>query len=265
MPESRRLALLVEYDGTAFAGSQAQPQRRTVQDTLEAALRAFTGERQRIAFAGRTDAGVHALGQVAALDTTTAHSPRRFHEALNHFLPEDVAVRAVREVASDFDPRRDAVRRSYRYEIVDGRVRSPLRRQRALHVSRRLDSHAMSEAAQLLPSAPRDWSAFAGRVPEGYSTVRSVRCTVMRCGAHSVVVTMQAEGFLPHQVRRTVGALMRVGTRALAPSEFAALVDGPPMSAGPAAPPHGLTLMAVEYPPGMVDWNDDEDLPPPRE
>src|SRR2546430_8255565 len=108
MPASRRIALLLEYEGTAFAGSQAQPGRRTVQQALETALEAFTGERQRIAFAGRTDSGVHALGQVAALNSTTAHSPRRFREALNHFLPEDIAVRAAAEVASDFDPRRQA-------------------------------------------------------------------------------------------------------------------------------------------------------------
>src|SRR5207244_3479120 len=142
----------------------------TVQDALETALEAFTGERQRIAFAGRTDSGVHALGQVAALNTTTAHSPRRFREALNHFLPEDIAVRAAAEVASDFDPRRQACSRTYRYELVNGRARSPLARLRAWHVARPLDATAMVEAARLLPSEPADWSAFAGAVPQGYST-----------------------------------------------------------------------------------------------
>ena len=256
---SRRLALLVEYDGTALAGSQAQPGRRTVQDTLEAALAEFTGEPQRISLAGRTDSGVHALGQVASLLTSTSHTPSRFREALNHFLPEDVAVRAACEVPSHFDPRRHARARLYRYELDDGRVRAPLRRQRAWQLSRALDAGAMAQAASLLPRTPRDWSPFAGRVPEGHSTVRTLQaCTVARCGAHHIVVTMQADAFLPHQVRRTVGALVRVGERRTTPEDFAALIDAPPSSVGPAAPPHGLTLVSVTYPPGTVDWDDND-------
>src|SRR5690606_29299596 len=137
--ERRRIALLLEYEGTAFAGSQSQPAARTVQDTVEAALVAFTGERQRVAFAGRTDAGVHATGQVAALETSTAHGPETFRDALNHFLPEDVAVRAATEVAADFDPRRHATSRRYCYRIEYGTVRSPLSRHRAWQVERTLD------------------------------------------------------------------------------------------------------------------------------
>src|SRR3990172_7600528 len=124
----RRIALLLEYDGRGFAGSQWQPGVRTVQEVLEAALAEFTGERagegQRIAFAGRTDAGVHASGQVAVLSTRTEHSPAPCRDALNHFLPEDVVVVQVAEVADTFDPRRDAGARRYRYRIEDGRARS---------------------------------------------------------------------------------------------------------------------------------------------
>lgn len=259
---TRRIALLVEYDGTDFAGSQAQPQARTVQTTLEEALRAFTGEQQRLRFAGRTDAGVHARGQVVILDTVTAHAPARFRAALNRFLPPDVAVRAACAVAPTFDPRRAARARVYSYAIVDGRPRAPLTRRAAWQLTATLDVEAMARAAALLPRAARDWSAFAGPLPGGRSPLRTLHaCAVQRCAAHRVTVTMEADAFLPHQVRRTVGALCEVGTGRLAPEAFARLLDGPPGGAGPAAPPQGLTLERVRYARGTVEWDDDEDLP----
>jgi tRNA pseudouridine38-40 synthase len=257
----RRIALLVEYDGTAFAGSQAQPASRTVQQAIEDAIVAFTQEPQRVRFAGRTDAGVHASGQVVTLDTQSEHSPARFRQALNHFLPEDVAVRAACEVASDFEPRHHALSRLYRYAIEDGRPRSPLTRHSTWQREAALDASAMAEAASLLPREARDWAGFAGPVPPERTTVRTLlRCEVRRCSSHRLAVMMEADAFLPHQVRRTVGALERVGAGRLAPRDFARLVDGPPGSAGPTAPPQGLTLMAVRYARGMVEWDDDQDL-----
>ncbi len=254
--DGRRLALLLEYDGTACAGSQLQPAVRTVQEVVEAALERFTGRQTRIALAGRTDTGVHALGQVAALDIETAHAPEVVRDALNHFLPEDVVVRAAAEVAVTFDPRRDAEARRYRYRIEDGRVRAPLTRHRSGQVERPLDVSAMAAALALLPvGVSRDWAAFSGAVPAGYPTLRTLLdAHVERCGPQAVQVTLEADGFLPHQVRLTVGTLHRVGAGRLSPAEFAALVDGPPASAGPAAPPQGLTLVAVRYPPGTVEW-----------
>jgi tRNA pseudouridine38-40 synthase len=265
MVDGRRIALLVEYDGTAFAGSQAQDGQRTVQGVMENALYEFSGERQRVAFAGRTDAGVHALGQVVALRTATAHDPATFRRALNHFLPEDVTVRAVAEPPADFDPRRQAQSRVYRYEIDDGHERSALRRHRAWQLRQRLDEAAMDAAASALLRGPargeRDWAAFAGAVPDGYPTVRTLtRIDVRRCGPHRLTVTMEADGFLPHQVRRTVGALERVGRGKLSAQAFARLAEGPPSSAGPAAPPQGLTLLAVRYAPQTLTWDDVDEL-----
>ena len=121
-----------------------------MQQTLEAAIEAFTGETQRVRFAGRTDAGVHALGQVVTLDTRTPHSPARFRRALNHFLPPDVAVRSACEAPSDFEPRRHATSRRYRYVIEDGRPRSPLTRHAAWQRDDLLDAQSMAEAASLL-------------------------------------------------------------------------------------------------------------------
>jgi len=254
----RRLALRLEYDGSGFSGSQFQPERRTVQGTLEAALRALTGEASRVAFAGRTDAGVHARGQVAAFDTESALAAVTVQRALNHLLPADVAVRATAEVAPGFDPRRHAVGRTYRYAVYYGAPRSPLRQAREWQRGGALDIEAMARAAATLPRGPQDWAAFAGPVPEGYPTVRHLRrCDVQRSGMQRVGVTMEADGFLPHQVRRVVGALVRVGSGRLAVEEFAALVEGAPSSAGPTAPPQGLVLCSVAYAPGTVCWSDE--------
>ncbi len=258
MSDVRRLALLLEYDGAGFAGSQLQPGRRTVQGTLEEAFEGLTGGPGRAAFAGRTDAGVHALGQVAAVDTASRLDRGAVLRALNHRLPADLAVRAVADVEAGFDPRRMATGRTYRYTIRHGVPRSPLARSREWLRGGVLDVEAMARAAALLPRERRDWSAFAGRVPDGYTTMRTLRrCEVQRAGAHRVVVTMEAEAFLPHQVRLTVGALARVGSGSLAPEAFAALVDGAPGSAGPSAPPQGLVLCSVEYPSGLLRWERD--------
>ena len=270
MAGTRRIALLVEYDGAAFAGSQAQHAQRTVQQAVESAIEAFTGETQRVRFAGRTDAGVHALGQVVTLDTQTSHEPGRFRDALNHFLPEDVAIRAACEATLDFEPRRHALSRTYRYLIEHGRPRSPLNRRTAWQREGTLDVRSMSEAAASLPRGERDWAAFAGPLPEGRSALRTLlRREVKRRGPHRLEVWMEADAFLPHQVRRTVGALEAVGAGRMTPAHFGQLIEGPPGGVGPTAPPHGLTLMHVRYAAGIldwgtVDWDDDEDVPPQR-
>lgn len=256
--ERTRYALLLEYDGTDFAGSQFQAAQRTVQSALEDAVREFAGDCGRAAFAGRTDAGVHARGQVAAIELPRDDAPSTVRRALNHFLPSDVAVSAVALAPRTFDPRRDAQCRSYRYDLQDQAGRSPLGRRTAWQVPHALDATSMSRAAELLPRYPTDWAAFAGAVREGYPTVRTLRrCEVQRCGPHHLQVTMEADGFLPHQVRRTVGALERVGRGRLEVTEFAALLAGPASSAGPAAPPQGLTLEEVRYPTGMLRWDEE--------
>lgn len=250
--------MLVEYDGARFAGSQYQPGLPTVQGEMERAFSALTGERTRVAFAGRTDAGVHAEGQVAAVTTGSDMPTRTLVRAMNHHLPEDIVVRAAAEVAPSFDPRRSACARTYEYRIEDGSQRPALERGRVWHRRRRLDDEAMAEAASRLPRTPHDWAPFAGPVPSGYPTVRSLRrCEVTRCGARQLRVVMEADGFLPHQVRRTVGALERVGAGKLNPEAFGALADGAPGSAGPTAPARGLTLRSVHYLPGAVVWDDE--------
>jgi len=253
-----RIALLLEYDGSEFSGSQLQAGRRTVQGVLEEAVWSFTGERHRAAFAGRTDAGVHASGQVAAVDVPLERDAGTVRRALNHFLPNDVVVRAASEAPAGFDPRRRATGRTYRYVIEDGIERSPLGRRGAWQVPHSLDEASMARAAASLPRTPIDWAAFAGSVPAGYPTVRTVRLvSVGRCGPHRIEVVMEADGFLPHQVRRTVGALERVGRGKLDAELFVCLLEGAPSSVGPAAPPQGLELRAVQYPAGMLRWDEE--------
>lgn len=233
---------------------------------MEAAYEELTHESARFAFAGRTDAGVHALGQVAAVDTDSHLSTSALRAALNHLLPDDLAVMAAADVEAGFDPRRHAVARTYRYRIRHGGPRAPLSRSHEWHRAGTLDIEAMARAAALLPRGLRDWAAFAGKVPEGYPTVRTLRrCDVERRSTGVVLVTMEADGFLPHQVRRTVGALVRAGSGGLQPGQFAALVDGAPGSAGPTAPPQGLVLCSVAYPPRTVNWGESESALATRE
>jgi tRNA pseudouridine38-40 synthase len=243
----RRVALLLEYDGGRFAGSQLQTNAITVQKVLEEAIVKATGEPTRVAFAGRTDAGVHATGQVAAFSTLSRLDPFILQRALNAWLPEDVVVREAVDVSPDFDPRRDARRRHYRYLIDNSPVRPALSRNRAWHLASELDVESMSEAARLL-LGKRDFAAFASRLEDvAASTVRELfEFRVTRSGA-SIELDVEANAFLPHQVRRMAGALVEVGRGKLDVDGYCALLDGPPASAGPAAPPHGLYLVVVEY------------------
>jgi len=244
---TRRIALLLEYDGTLFAGSQLQTNARTVQGVLEAAVEKATEVSSRVAFAGRTDAGVHAEGQVAAFVTESAHDIETMRRALNAWLPEDVAVLAVTDVDAAFDPRRSAVRRRYRYVIDNRQVRPALVRQRAWHVAPALDEGAMAKAAASVLGS-RDFAAFASRLEdEGASTVRRLeRFEVARDGS-IVTYVLEANAFLPHQVRRMVGALVEVGKGKLDAAGYEGLLRGAAASAGPAAPPHGLYLERVFY------------------
>ncbi|HEX5369204.1 MAG TPA: tRNA pseudouridine(38-40) synthase TruA [Dehalococcoidia bacterium] len=253
---TRRIALLLEYDGTRFAGSQLQRNAETVQGVLEAAIGRTTLEETRVAFAGRTDAGVHALGQVASFVTQSALDPETLRRALNAWLPQDVVVRLAVEVERGFDPRRQALRRRYRYVIDNRPVRPALGRDRAWHVATPLDVDAMSVAARGVLGT-HDFAPFASRLEDmSASTVRDLSCFDVTRQHERVICEVVANAFLPHQVRRMVGALVEVGKGKLAVEAYAALLDGAPASAGPAAPPQGLNLVEVTYeadPFGIVD------------
>ncbi len=251
---TRRIALVLEYEGTAYAGSQAQAVVPTVQAALERALEALTGAACRASAAGRTDAGAHAAGAVVAFDTEADLSLQRIRDGANHHLPADIAVVSAHEVDASFDPRRHAASRVYRYTFSERAVRSPLRRRFVHAVGRTLDVEAMSQALGYLEGT-RDFAPFSGRLAPEKSTVRRMyRAQAWREGGE-VHLELEANAFLPQQVRRTAAAVLRVGLGKLTLEGFEALADS--VVRGAAAhvlPARGLCLQRVVYP----------DFPPPQ-
>ena len=239
---AKRFKALVEYDGTEFAGFQVQPGSRTVQGELEAALaRLNGGVRQPVDGAGRTDAGVHAMGQVIAFTYAGALAAEALTEALNGTLPPDVAVRDVRRAPARFHPRYAARYREYRYTVWNG-PRSPLRERVALWVRTPLDTAAMARAATAFEGR-HDFSAVGGADPQPVRTVHRLR--VRRDGS-LVTIDVRADAFLRGMVRRIVAVLLAVGKGQLEPSAVPGLLSaGRPALRGAAAPARGLCLRRV--------------------
>jgi tRNA pseudouridine38-40 synthase len=246
----RVLQATIEYDGTAFAGSQVQPNARTVQGELEEALNRLMGERIRVRLAGRTDAGVHAAGQVAAFRLPRAlpwsGGLPELRRRLNAVLPPDLAVRALRWAPAGFDPRRGARWRVYRYRIrMAGDVR-PLERHRTVDIDDVLDVGAMRAAAERLVGE-RDFAAL-GSDPHGATVRHLAEVRITRRGS-LVEVRVTANAFLRRMVRGIVALLLEVGRGRLAPEAVTDLLERPGRALdGRAAPPRGLTLERVVYP-----------------
>ncbi len=245
-----RIALVVEYDGTNYFGSQLQANQPTIQAELEKALKNLTGEKVRIAAASRTDTGVHAHGQVVSFKTTTTLPLEAFVHGLNHYLPDDIAVRSAHKTALSFNARQMAISREYTYTILNSATRSPLTTRFAHRIAGGLDIEAMNSACQLLVGI-HDFASFAsemGDEPEK-STSRNVRrADVMRNG-EMIIFTIVANAFLRHQVRNTAGALAQVGLGKMSAAEFNHLLEvKQPGLAGPTLPACGLCLVQVNYP-----------------
>ena len=239
---ARRFKATVEYDGTEFSGFQLQPGSRTVQGELEAALARLSGGiRQPVVGAGRTDAGVHATGQVIAFTYPGSLSVEALTEALNGTLPPDVAVRDLRRAPAGFNPRYAARYREYRYSIWNG-PRSPLRERTALWVRQDLDASAMARAAAAFEGS-HDFSAFGGADPQPVRTVHRLR---VRRDGPLVTIDVRADAFLRGMVRRMVAALLAVGKGQLDASAVPGLLrGGVPALGGAAAPARGLCLRRV--------------------
>lgn len=243
-----RLALILEYEGTGYSGFQIQRESPTVQAEIERALERVTGEGIRIKAASRTDAGVHAQGQVVAFTTSWKLSGEVLVRALNHYLPDDIVARAAFRTRDDFDPRRDARSREYRYTILNDAQPSPFWRRYACLVARPLDVEAMSQASQVL-IGEHDFRPFvAAWVSREKNTTRTVYQAEITRQGNLVMFDMMADSFLPHQVRRTIGPLIQVGTGKLSVAAFCELAQSNKLDAAqPAAPAHGLCLMRVNY------------------
>jgi len=239
----------LEYDGTGFVGWQAQADgQRTVQDEFEAAIARVTGQQLRVAAAGRTDAGVHALGQVVSAQVSTELSPLVLQRALNQSLPEDLAVVAAERAADDFHARFSAIGKLYCYRVWNASTRSPMRSARVHWVARELDVPAMAKAAEAFLGS-HDFAALQAAGSDVESTVRTLeRLDVEREPPGELVFWVQGDGFLRHMVRNLVGTLLEVGSgRRSIESMGELLACGDRRRAGPTAPAAGLTLVQVFY------------------
>ena len=246
--DQRRIKLLIAYDGTRYRGWQLQPRGVTVQGTLESCLSRITNGPVRLHAVGRTDAGVHALGQAAHFDTASNIAMASLVRGLNSLLPDDIVVRRAVEVPGDFHARYDAVRKTYVYQMHNHAVPSLLHARYAWHVPHRLDVPAMKAAAQLLLGR-HDFSSFRGASRDDLrQPVRRLYRLALRHRPPRLVFVLSADGFLYRMARNIVGTLAAVGRGAM-PAEAVGdtLRAGERQLAGPTAPAHGLFLVHVSY------------------
>ncbi len=246
---TRWLKLTVAYDGTAYAGWQMQPTEPTVQAAIESAWHEITREQLRVTAAGRTDAGVHALGQVVGLATESQLSTADLHRGLNAVLPEDVAIVAVEEAPVGFHATHDAIAKTYRYQIHNGRTPDVFHRHYVWHYPQSLDAEKMHAAAQALVGK-HDFSSFESAGSERPNSIRTLCQLSVTRDADRITIEVTGDGFLYNMVRAIVGTLAEVGKGsrdATWPAEVLAARDR--RLAGQTAPPQGLFLVQVEYSP----------------
>lgn len=278
----RSLRLTIAYDGTDFHGWQVQPQQRTVQGEIEAAIQRITREPVRVIGSGRTDAGVHALGQVASVATDSRLPPPNFQRAVNSELPDDVLLLDVAEAPPGFHANGDCVSKRYRYQIDNGPLPNVFLRRTSWHHRRPLDVDAMRRAAQALLGT-HDFRSFESTGSERPDTIRTVLDIVVRQVARTmepvpsvptagragsgiprnmtavpngiIHIEVEADGFLYNMVRAIVGTLVQVGRGRMPiewPGEVLSARDR--RRAGPTAPPRGLFLLRANYPPAILDY-----------
>ena len=243
-----RYKLTIEYDGTPFVGWQAQDNGASVQGAIAAAVTAFSGETVPVQGAGRTDAGVHALGQVAHVDLAKDWETDSVRDALNfHLRPQPVAVLSAERVGDDFDARFSAIKRHYLYRIVNRRADLALEASRGWRVGRPLDAEAMHGAAQRLVGR-HDFTTFRATECQAKSPVKTLERLDVARGGEELNVTAVARSFLHHQVRSMVGSLVHVGEGKWSAGDLAAALAARDRArCGQVAPPQGLYLVRVEY------------------
>jgi len=242
-----RVKATIEYDGAAFAGWQIQPSEPTVQAALEHALLVVTGDRCSVTGAGRTDAGVHATGQVAAFDVSDDTDLYRLRASLNGLTPPEISVVDLEPVSERFDPRRDARARRYRYTIVHGRPPAPLLRDRSWHVYPRLDLQVLRHLAEAVVGT-HDFHAFRASDCEAESSVRTVYSSSWSDEAGVLTYEICANAFLKQMVRVLVGSMVEVALGKLDEATFVRLLEaGDRTEAGRTAPAQGLVLVEVSY------------------
>ncbi len=249
----RNIRLKIEYDGTQYAGWQSQLNAPTIQTTVKEAIEKIVGHEVKMMGSGRTDAGVHALAQVANFKTTSNAPMRAFVQGLNSILPGDITVLEAQEVAEDFDSRRSAKTKSYRYRILTSPVPRALEARTSWWVSRKLDLMEMKEAGSLFEGV-HDFNAFRSARCDSTHAIRKIISLDVERVEDIIEINVMGTGFLRHMVRIIVGTLVEVGHGKLTVDEVKELIAGGERSeAGITAPAQGLTLMEVVYETGPED------------
>lgn len=239
--------LTVEYDGTNYHGWQLQPNGETIQKILETAIETLLGAKIRLRAAGRTDAGVHALGQMANFTCAEGIDPFRLQRGLNALTPEDIIVKKVEIAPDSFDARRDARSRVYQYRIWNAPWPSAFHRRFSWHVPYPLDLAAMRTAIALL-EGEHDFGAFQAADCDAAHSVRKIYRNSLHMEDSLLVYTVEATAYLRHMVRNIVGTLVEVGRAERAPQAFGTLLEARDRTqAGPTAPAHGLFLVEIKY------------------
>lgn len=246
-PFEKRFRLVIEYDGTCYHGWQKQPEDSSIQEKIEGVLKIITQQDIHVAGSGRTDAGVHATGQVAHFSCTTHISPEKFHDALNKMLPDDIVIRECTQVKDDFHARFSAKRKTYRYYIRNSVIPTAIRRRFVWQVQRPLDISFMRRAAEHLVGE-KDFKAFEGVGSPRKTTVRKIFSANLFQENDDIVFEVTGSGFLKFMVRNIVGTLVDVGSGKMTPDQFRGVLNaGDRTKAGPTAPPQGLFLVHVDY------------------
>ena len=244
----RTIKLVIEYDGTNYMGWQVQPRGPTVQGLLEENLTRLTGETVRVTGSGRTDAGVHALGQTAHFKTQSSMDLPTVQKALNSLLPDDIAVQTIEEVGENFHARKGARSKVYEYRILNRRLRSVFHRDYAWHVPQTLNLERMKEATQSLVGE-HDFASFRSTGSAVRTTVRKVTRAEWKKGHEGLLrFEIEANGFLKQMVRAIVGTLVEVGRGKIPPEDVRKILESKDRrKAGPTAPARGLFLKEVIY------------------
>ena len=243
----KRVKLVVAYDGTNYHGWQIQPNEISVEQVLNEKLSALTGEDIKVIGASRTDAGVHAIGNVAVFDTESRIPGEKFSYALNQRLPEDIRIQHSQEVSDDFHPRHCECRKTYRYQIQNAEFPIPTRRLYAHSICYELDIKLMQEAAKHL-IGEHDFKSFCSTKTSVTDTVRTIYDIQVKKEDQMVSIFVNGNGFLYNMVRIIAGTLIDVGLKRRSPEEIAYMLECQDRQiAGPTAPAKGLTLMKIDY------------------
>ena len=243
----RRIKLIVAYDGTEYSGWQIQPEAPTIEMCLDKAIHELTGENVHVTGASRTDAGVHAYGNVAVFDTESTIPGDRFTFALNRFLPDSIVIQDSWEVSVDFHPRHCNTRKTYEYRILNTAVPLPQKRNFTWHVAGSIDIEKMKEAAVYIVGE-HDFKSFCCVRTQAESTVRTIYSLALLQEGSEIIIRIKGNGFLYNMVRIITGTLIQVGKGRFMPEYVKQMLEAKDRTvAGQTAPPQGLTLVGIEY------------------